>query len=93
MAIGTTYTCYSYAQVPNFILLHSTVSRVRGIGDILETNAPNDPKMTLNIKRSKVQHIHVTTAPKSQILPRFTLRSTFFELQAILRQVHRMIPK
>ncbi len=36
-----------------------------------ETTAQNDPKMTVNTKRSKVPHIHVITTPESQNSLRF----------------------
>ncbi len=53
-----------------------------------EASAPNDPKMTVNTKRSKVPHIHVTTSPESRIFHRFTLRSPVFEEEGIWRQAH-----
>ncbi len=65
------------------------------IRDPVGTGCPNDSKMTLHTKRSKVPHIHVTSTPR---VPNFTpFRSTtwpaVFELQAILRQGLRMTPK
>ncbi len=50
------------------------------------------PLITLNAKRSKIPHIHVTTTPESQISPCFALRVAILELQAIFRQVHWMTP-
>ena len=89
---GTPYTHYDYPQVPNLTLPRSTVSRFRVTGHF-ETHAPNDAKMTVNIKRSQVPHICVTTSPKCQSSIRFAQRPAVFELQAILRQVHRMTPR
>ncbi len=51
------------------------------------------PQMILNTEMAKVLHIHVTTTPGFQISPRFTVYAAIYELQAILRQVHRMTPK
>ena len=48
-------------------------------------NAPNDPKMTLNVTRSNVHHIYVTTiARESQILLRFVLWSLVFQIIELL---------
>ncbi len=52
-------------------LLHCRVRRH------FETNAPNDSQMTLNITRSNVPHMCVTSVPEFQILARFTLRQVF----------------
>ena len=38
------------------------------------TSAPNDPKIILNTKRSKVPHICVNSIHESQILVRFAQR-------------------
>ncbi len=46
-------------------------------------------QMTLNIKRSKVPHMHITTAPKSQITP---FHSTASGFRAIGHFVHQMTP-
>ncbi len=56
-----------------------------------ETGAQNDPKMTCNTKRSKVLDIHMTTTHESQMSLRLAIWLVVFELQAILRKVHRMI--
>ncbi len=61
----------------------------------VEKSAPNmTPQITLIHQRSKAPHICDSTRhyppPRSQILVCFALQSTSFELQAILRQVHRM---
>ena len=55
--------------------------RVTGHFEI-STSAPNDPKMTLNTKRSKIRHIHVhvTTTPDSQMSLCFALWPASFEL-------------
>ena len=55
----------------------------------LETSAKNDPQMTLNTKRTKVPHEHITilTTFESHISLCFSLYMALFELQAILRQV------
>ncbi len=50
-------------------------------------------QMTLNTKRSKVPHIILQLPPESHISLLFALQTPIFELQAILRQVHRMTPK
>ncbi len=49
--------------------------------------------MTLNPTRSKVPHICFTSTHGSQISLRFALRPAVLEIQAILRQVHRMTPR
>ncbi len=51
--------------------------------------------MTLNITRSNIHvpHICVASVPQYQISVRFTLQPVLFELQAILRQAHRMTHK
>ncbi len=49
--------------------------------------------MTLNTTRSKVPDICDTSVIESQISVRYSLQPSIFELQAILRQVHRMTPK
>ena len=56
--------CYQYPRVPNFSPFHSTISRVT---KHLEASVLNDPKMILNITRSKVHLICVTSVPKPQI--------------------------
>ncbi len=68
------------------------MSRFRVTGHF-EKSAQNDPKMTLNPTSSIVPHIFITTVPESQISLRFALRPAFFNIQAILRQVHQMTPK
>ncbi len=50
------------------------------------------PKMTLDTTRSYVPHTYVTSIHKIQISLSFFLRPEVFEIQVILRQVHRMIP-
>ncbi len=60
---------------------------------IFETNVLNDPKMTLNTRRSKLPHIHVTTITQFQISLRFALWPSVFGLQDILGQMHWMTPK
>ena len=49
--------------------------------------------MTLNTKRLKVPHVHITNTQDSQISIRFALWPAIFELEGILRQVHWMTPK
>ncbi len=51
-----------------------------------ETSALNESQMTLNITRSYVPHIYVTSILESQFSRHFALRPAVFELQAILRQ-------
>ncbi len=47
-----------------------------------EKSASSHPKMTLNIKRSKVPHMCVANIPESQISPHFVLRLTVFKIQS-----------
>ncbi len=49
----------------------------------VKTSAPNDPKMILNIERSKVPYIHVMTTPKSGIPLCFALRLAISEILAM----------
>ena len=52
---------------------------------IFKTRAPNDPKMTFCTTKSKTTHaLLVLPRPKMSLI--FALWTTFFELQAILRQ-------
>ncbi len=87
---GTPYMVYySITTSPKFHLFHSTASRFQVTGaDNFETSAPDNLKMTLNTKRSKVLHTHVITTPQSQIA-NFTLWTAIFEVHAILRQMHQ----
>ncbi len=83
---------YNYSPwVSNFTQFHSTTTHFRDTGHF-ETSAVNDPKMTLNAKRSYVPHICATSIHESQISLHFALWTAVFEIQAILRQVHRMTP-
>ena len=88
---GTPYTCYNYPQNSKFTPFSSTTSCFWVAGHF-KTSALNEPKMTLNTKRSKVPHIHVTTTPESRISIRFALR-TFSSHMPLLRQVDRVTPK
>ena len=88
---GIPYTYNNYPQIPNFAV--SLYGQLFWVTGHFETSAVNDPKMTLNTKRSNIPHMHITTVAESQISIRFTLRPAIFELQAILRQVHRWPPK
>ena len=85
---GTPYTCYNYAGVPYFTRFHSTVSCFPDT-DHFETSALNDPKMNLDIKRSKVPHLHVTTTHDSQL----TVGPAVFKWRAILTQVQWITPQ
>ncbi len=61
-----------------------------------ETNATNDPKMTLHNKRSKEPHINVyssTPSPRPPDRESQILLCAIFKLQAILKEVHWMTPK
>ncbi len=42
------------------------------------TSAPNDPKMTLNTKMSKIHHILVTITPNTQLPAPFCFTASFF---------------
>ncbi len=57
-----------------------------------ETSALNDSKLTLDPIRSKLPYTRITSVRDSQISLRFAVRPAFFEIQAILRQVHLMTP-
>ncbi len=78
----TLYLYNNCPRVSNFTPFGSTTSRF-GVTGHFETRAPNDLKMTLNITRSKVHHICVTSVPESHILvsllydQRFPWYSTF----------------
>ena len=89
----TLYTCMykSCPWFPNFIPLCCMTSHFWYTGNF-DTSALNDPKITLNTTRSKVPHICVTSFHESQISPHFGLWPAGFEIQAILRQGHRMTP-
>ncbi len=63
--------------------------RYRAFWDKCTEWPPND----LDLTSSNVPHIFITIVPESQISLRFALRPAFFNIQAIWRQVHRMIPK
>ncbi len=54
------------------------------------TPTPNDPKMSLNTKKITLPDMHITTTPEFQIYVCFALQPAVLELQAILREVHRM---
>ncbi len=58
---------HNYPQVSNFTQLRSMACSF-GVTRHFETNAPSDPKMTLNTERSNVPHIH--SATKFKILSR-----------------------
>ena len=86
------HICCKYSRVPNFTQFCSTAGRFWVTGHF-ERSAPNDKKMTLNTKRSKVLNIQITTTPESKISLNFALRPAISQIQAILREVHRMILK
>ncbi len=52
----------NYPRVTNFTPFHPTASHFR-LMDHFVTSALNDPKMTLNTKRSKLPDIHITITP------------------------------
>ncbi len=60
--------------------------RFRATGNF-ETSAPNDLKMTLNVKRSRYL-IYIVHIPPS---PKFHPTASHFELQAIFRQLRRIV--
>ena len=60
------YTCNIYPWIPNFSPLHSTANRFRVTGHF-ETSPLNDPRITLNTKRSNHTPIHMLQLPSSQI--------------------------
>ncbi len=71
---------------------HSTASHFQVTGHF-DTSAPNDPKMTLNTKRSKEPLIHVPSTPEPKISIHFALQSAVFQVQAILRNAQQMTSK
>ncbi len=58
-----------------------------------ETSTPNDPKMGLDTTRSSIHHIYVLLVSPSHKFHFFRPQPAGFEIQAILRQEHRMTPK
>ncbi len=85
------YIRYWY-RVSNFTQFHSTISRGWVIC-YFETSGLDDPKWSWN---NTITHICDTGVHESQISVRFGLRPAFclrYNLEAILRQVHRMTPK
>ncbi len=60
----TPFIFYQCHRAPNFSPRHSMASHLRVTGHF-ETNAPNETKMILNTKRSKVPHIHTETTYES----------------------------
>ncbi len=84
---GTPHTGYNYPQLPNFSVFRTMTSRFADT-DHFDTSALNDPKMTLNTKRSKVIHIHIIPT----IIPNL-LYGLPFASQPIFRWIHRMTPK
>ncbi len=92
------HTFYQCPRIPNFTpLFCPTTSRCQVTGHY-ETRAPNETKM-MNPIRSKVPHICNTYNVYTRVpnLVRFALRPLFFffffQLQDILRRVHRMTQK
>ncbi len=59
------------------------------VNDNFKTSALNDLKMTLDTKKLGASY-SCFNYPRVQISLRFTLRLAIYELQAILRQLHRM---
>ncbi len=64
---GIPDTCYNYSRDPNFSPCRSMASRFRVATWHFQISALNDPKMTLNAKRSKLPHIHVKITHRSQV--------------------------
>ncbi len=54
--------CFTNVTVWNLICSRASCFHVN---DHCETSAPNQPKITLRTKRSKVVHTHITTASDS----------------------------
>ncbi len=84
---GQRYKIYIVSYI---VSLHANAFELQAT---LRKRGPNDPKITVNTQRSINGPIYITTTPAYQISLRFALRWTVFELQVILRQVHRMTPK
>ncbi len=66
-------------------MFHSTVSRFRVTGHF-------DPKIALNIKRSKVAHIHVATMSSPNFTP-FRSTANHFRVTGRSETMHQMAPK
>ncbi len=91
---GKRYTIYVLLVSPSlkfqsFMLYGQPFSSCKIFWD----SVPNDPKMTLNTRRSNVPHIYVLLVSTSPKFHCFTLQPVVFELHDILRIVHCMTPK
>ena len=61
--------------------------------NLLPVCPPNDPKLTLNTKRSKISPKDIASTSEFQISLHLALWPAIFKLQTNLRQVHRMKTK
>ena len=80
-----------YGQL--FFLSYRSMASHFWVATHLENSAPNDHKINLNTTRWNVPHICVTSVYNNQISVSFALRPAVFDLQAILRKLHRNDPK
>ncbi len=85
-----TYMCCRCPRVPNFTAICSETSVFELRAIVRQVQMTPKWHWTLQGQRYAT---YVSSVPKSQISVRFALWSDIFELQAILRQVHRMTPK
>ena len=72
-------TTTSESQISIFLAMRTAIFVYQAI----ETSAPNNPKMSLNTKMSKLTQTHVTTPPDSQIPLCFVIQSAISEILAI----------
>ncbi len=86
---------YDDPGLPNFNPFHSTASHFQHVQVTghFDTSALNDPTMTLNTKRSVTSYVYDNYPQLLNFIPYFAMfapQPAVFELQTILRQVHRM---
>ena len=89
---GLRYPIYVTSVRESQILLHFTLRNPFLSYRPFWDKCTEWPQMTLNLTRSNVPHICITTIPGSQISLRFTVRPALFEIQTIVRQAHRTTP-
>ena len=78
--------------VGSYISVQFVLRQTFWVSGHFETSAPNYSKMILDTTSWYVLHIRVTVVPEYLVSIRFCLRSVVFELEAILRQLHLIIP-
>ena len=76
------------------LLFKTYLFQVTGHFEQMYQTTPPPAQLTINTTTSKVPHIFLTEAPKSQITVHFAIPpAIFFTLIAILRQVHHTTTK